>query len=37
MRCSVLLLAVRCGYAILWTVLVRFLQFVRFILFGEHP
>ena len=36
-RCGALLLAVRCSYAILWAVLVRFLQFVRFIRFGEHP
>ena len=33
-RCGARLLAVRCGYAILRTVLVRFLRFVRF---GEHP
>ena len=33
-RCGVLLLAVRCGYAILQAVLVRFLGFVRF---DEHP
>ena len=37
MRCGALLLAVRCSYAILWVVLVRFLQFVRFMQFGEHP
>ena len=36
-RCSALLLAMRCGYAILRTVLVRFLRFVRFMRFGEHP
>ena len=30
-RCSALLLAVRCGYAILWVVLVRFVRF------DEHP
>ena len=30
-RCGALLLAVRCGYAILRAVLVRFLRF------GEHP
>ena len=34
MRCSALVLVVRCGYAILRAVLVRFLWFVRF---GEHP
>ena len=27
----------RCGHAILLIVLVRFLQFVRFMWFGEHP
>ena len=32
-----LLLAVRCGYAILRAVLVRFLWFVRFMQFGEYP
>ena len=36
-RCGALLLAVRYSYAILWAVLVRFLQFVRFMRFGEHP
>ena len=36
-RCGALLLAVRCSYAILWVVLVRFLRFVRFMQFGEHP
>ena len=30
-RCGAILLAVRCGYAILRAVLVRFLRF------GEHP
>ena len=30
-RCDTILLAVRCGYAILQAVLVRFLRF------GEHP
>ena len=34
MRCGALLLAVQCGYAILGSVLVRF---VRFMWFGEHP
>ena len=33
-QCGALLLAVRCGYAILWAILVRFLWFVWF---GEHP
>ena len=33
-RYGALLLAVRCGYAILWAVLVQFLRFMRF---GEHP
>ena len=33
-RCGALLLAVRCGYAILQAVLV---WFVRFMWFGEHP
>ena len=33
-RCGALLLAVRCDYAILRMVLVRFLRFVQF---GEHP
>ena len=36
-RCGAILLAVRCGYAILRAVLVRFLQFVWFMRFGEHP
>ena len=36
-RCGALLLAVRCGYAILRTILVRFLWFVRFMWFDEHP
>ena len=36
-RCGALLLVMRCGYAILRAVLVRFLQFVRFMQFGEHP
>ena len=36
-RCGALLLVVQCSYAILWTVLVRFLRFVRFMQFGEHP
>ena len=36
-QCGALLLAVRCGYAILRAVLVRFLRFVRFMWFGEHP
>ena len=36
-QCGAILLAVRCGYAILWTVLVWFLRFVRFMRFGEHP
>ena len=36
-RCGALLLAVQCGYAILRAVLVRFLWFVRFLRFGEHP
>ena len=36
-RCGALLLAVRCGYAILRTILVRFLWFVRFMRFDEHP
>ena len=36
-RCGALLLAVRYSYTILWAVLVRFLQFVRFMRFGEHP
>ena len=35
--CGALLLAVRCGYAILQAVLVRFLWFVQFMRFGEHP
>ena len=35
-RCGALLLVVRCGYAILWAVLVRFLRFVRFMRFAEH-
>ena len=30
MQCSALLLAVRCGYAILQAILVRFLWFMRF-------
>ena len=33
-RCGAILLAVRCGYAILRVVLVRFLRFVQF---SEHP
>ena len=33
-QCKITCGAVRCGYAILRTVLVRFLRFVRF---GEHP
>ena len=33
MRCGLLLFAERCGYVILWAVLVWFLRFVRF---GEH-
>ena len=39
-RCGAILLAVWCGYAILRTILVRFLRFVRFlqfVRFGEHP
>ena len=36
-RCSALLFAVRYGYAILRAVLVWFLQFVRFMRFGDHP
>ena len=36
-RCGAILLAVRCGYAILRVVLVRFLRFVWFMRFGEHP
>ena len=36
-RCGARLLAVRCSYAILRTVLVRFWRFVRFMRFGEHP
>ena len=32
--CGALLLAVRCGYAILQVILIRFLRFVRF---DEHP
>ena len=35
-QCSALLLAMRCGYAILRAVLVRFLRFVQFLQFGEH-
>ena len=35
-RCGALLLVVRCGYAILRAVLVRFLRFVRFMRFAEH-
>ena len=35
-RCGALLLAVRCGYAILRAVLVQFLRFVWFIRFSEH-
>ena len=35
-QCSALLLAMRCGYAILRAVLVRFLRFVQFLRFGEH-
>ena len=34
MRCGALLLAVRCGYAILRAVLVQFYWFVRFMQFG---
>ena len=46
MRCGVLLLAVwcdaillvvRCDYAILQAILVRFLWFVQFMQFGKHP
>ena len=37
MRCGAILLAVRYGYAILLAVFVRFLRFVRFMWFGEHP
>ena len=33
-QCGALLLVVRCGYAILRAILVRFLRFVRF---AEHP
>ena len=36
-RCSALLFAVRCSYAILRVVLVQFLRFVQFMRFGEHP
>ena len=36
-RCGTILLAVRCGYAILRAVLVLFLWFVQFMRFGEHP
>ena len=36
-RCTVTSGAMRCGYAILQVVLVWFLQFVRFMWFGEHP
>ena len=35
-QCSTLLLAMRCGYAILRAALVRFLRFVQFLRFGEH-
>ena len=36
-QCDAILLAVRCGYIILRAVLVRFLRFVWFMQFGEHP
>ena len=36
-QCGALLLVVRCGYDILRAVLVRFLWFVLFMWFGEHP
>ena len=35
--CNITCGAVRCGYALLQAVLVWFLQFVRFMWFGEHP
>ena len=34
MRCTITCCEVRCGYAFLQAVLVRFLRYVRF---GEHP
>ena len=36
-QCGTLLIVVRCGYVILQAALVWFLQFVRFLQFGEHP
>ena len=35
-RCGAILLALRCSYAILRAVLVRFLRFVQFMQFDEH-
>ena len=36
-QCGALLLMVQCGYAILRAILVRFLWFLLFMWFGEHP